>query len=53
MENKRYSHSFTSSSMAKEKRHSAYYKLLHSVREGETIRIKRGVYASKSNWRTQ
>ena len=46
MEGKRYSNSFTSSGMVKEEGRAAYYKLLESVRDGDTIRIKRGVYAT-------
>ena len=46
MEGKRYSNSFTSSGMAKEEGRAAYYKLLDSVRDGDTVRIKRGVYAT-------
>lgn len=46
MESKRYSNSFTSSGMVKEEGRTAYYKLLGSVRDGKTVRIKRGVYAS-------
>lgn len=46
MEGKRYSNSFTSSGMVKEEGRAAYYKLLDSVRDGDTIRIKRGVYAT-------
>ena len=46
MEGKRYSNSFTSSGMVKEEGRAAYYKLLDSVREGDTVRIKRGVYAT-------
>ena len=46
MESKRNSNSFTSSGMVKEEGRAAYYKLLDSVREGDTVRIKRGVYAT-------
>lgn len=46
MEGKRYSNSFTSTGMVKEEGRAAYYKLLDSVRNGDTIRIKRGVYAT-------
>ena len=46
MEGKRYSNGFTSSGIIKEKGRAAYYKLLESVRDGDTIRIKRGVYAT-------
>ena len=46
MKGKRYSNSFTSSGMVKEEGRAAYYKLLESVRDGDTIRIKRGVYAT-------
>ena len=46
MKGKRYSNSFTSSGMVKEEGRAAYYKLLDSVRDGDTIRIKRGVYAT-------
>ena len=46
MEGKRYSNSFTSSGMVKEEGRAAYYKLLDSVRDGDTVRIKRGVYAT-------
>lgn len=37
---------FTSSSEIKEVGRTAYYKLLNKVREGEAVRIRRGVYAS-------
>lgn len=37
---------FTSSSEIKEAGRTAYYKLLDKVREGEAVRIRRGVYAS-------
>lgn len=46
MEGKKYSNSFASSGMAKEEGRAAYYKLLDSVRDGDTVRIKRGVYAT-------
>lgn len=46
MKSKRCSNSFTSSGMVKERGRTAYYKLLSSVRDGETVRIKRGVYAN-------
>lgn len=46
MESKRYANSFTSSGMVKEEGRTAYYKLLDSVRDGDTVRIKRGVYAT-------
>ena len=46
MAGKRYSNSFTSSGMVKEEGRAAYYKLLDSVRKGDTVRIKRGVYAT-------
>lgn len=46
MESKRYANSFTSSGMVKEEGRTAYYKLLESVRDGDTVRIKRGVYAT-------
>ena len=46
MERKRYRNSFTSSGMVKEEGKAAYYKLLDSVRIGDTVRIKRGVYAT-------
>ena len=46
MEGKRYSNSFTSTGMVKEEGRTAYYKLLDSVREGDTLRLKRGVYAT-------
>lgn len=46
MENKRYTNSFTSSGTVKEEGRTAYYKLLDSVRNGDTVRIKRGVYAT-------
>lgn len=46
MEGKRYTNSFTSSGMVKEEGRTAYYKLLDSVRDGDTVRIKRGVYAT-------
>ena len=45
MESKRYNNSFTSSSIVKEEGRTAYYKLLDSVRDGDAVRIKRGVYA--------
>lgn len=32
--------------MVKEEGRTAYYKLLDSVRDGETVRVKRGVYAT-------
>ena len=37
---------FISSSEAKEKSRSAYYKLLDSAREGNMVCIRRGVYAT-------
>lgn len=37
---------FTSSSEMKEVGRAAYYKLLDKVRDGEAVRIRRGVYAS-------
>ena len=46
MEGKRYSNSFTSTGMVKEEGRTVYYKLLDSVREGDTLRLKRGVYAT-------
>jgi len=46
MKSKRYNNSFTSSSMVKEEGRTAYYKLLDSVRDGDAVRIKRGVYAT-------
>ena len=46
MEGKKYSNSCASSGMAKEEGRAAYYKLLDSVRDGDTVRIKRGVYAT-------
>ena len=46
MEGKRYSNSFTSSGMVKEEGRMAYYKLLDRVRDGDAVRIKRGVYAT-------
>lgn len=46
MEGKRYTNSFISSGMVKEKGRTAYYKLLDSVRDGDTVRVKRGVYAT-------
>lgn len=46
MEGKRYRNSFISSGMVKEKGRTAYYKLLDSVRGGDAVRIKRGVYAT-------
>lgn len=46
MEGKRYTNCFTSSGMVKEEGRTAYYKLLDSVRDGDTVRIKRGVYAT-------
>ena len=41
-----YNNSFTSSSIVKEEGRTAYYKLLDSVRDGDAVRIKRGVYAT-------
>lgn len=46
MKGKRYGNSFTSSGIVKKEGMSAYYKLLDSVRDGDTVRIKRGVYAT-------
>lgn len=46
MKGKRYSNSFTSSGMVKEDGRTTYYKLLESVRNGDMVRIKRGVYAT-------
>ena len=46
MEDNRYTNCFTSSGMVKEEGRTAYYKLLDSVRDGETVRVKRGVYAT-------
>ena len=46
MGDKRESNCFISSEMAKEEGRAAYYKLLDSVRDGDTVRIKRGVYAT-------
>lgn len=46
MEGKKSTNRFTSSSMVKEEGRTAYYKLLESVRGGDTVRIKRGVYAT-------
>lgn len=46
MEVKRYPNCFTSSGMVKEEGRTAYYKLLDSVRDGDTVRVKRGVYAT-------
>ena len=46
MKGKRYSNSFTSSGMVKEDGRTAYYKLLESARDGNMVRIKRGVYAT-------
>lgn len=46
MESKNHGNRFTSSATAKEEGRTAYYKLLDSVREGETVRVKRGVYAT-------
>lgn len=46
MKGKRYSNSFTSSGIVKEEGMAAYYRLLDSVRDGDTVRIKRGVYAT-------
>lgn len=46
MEGKRYDNCFTSSGMVKEEGRTAYYKLLESARDGDTVRIKRGVYAT-------
>lgn len=37
---------FTSAMNAKEDSRSAYYRLLDGVREGDVVRIRRGVYAS-------
>lgn len=45
MEGKIYKNSFTSASMVKEEGRTAYYKLLSKVRSGDTVRIRRGVYA--------
>lgn len=45
MEGKIYKNSFTSASMVKEEGRTAYYKLLGKVRSGDTVRIRRGVYA--------
>lgn len=41
-----HTNSFTFSETVKEKGRTAYYKLLDSARSGETVRIKRGVYAT-------
>ena len=46
MERKRYRNSFTSSGMVTDEGKAAYHKLLDSVRIGDTVRIKRGVYAT-------
>lgn len=46
MKVKHYTNSFISSSTVKEEGLTAYHKLLDSVRDGETVRIKRGVYAT-------
>ena len=46
MDGKRFTNSFTSSGMVKEEGRTAYYKLLDCVRDGEAVRIKRGVYAT-------
>ena len=46
MEGNRYSNSFTSTGMVKEEGRTVYYKLLDSVREGDTLRLKREVYAT-------
>lgn len=46
MKKKKYSRSFISSGIVKEEGRSAYYKLLDSVRVGNTVRVKRGVYAT-------
>lgn len=46
MEVKRYDNCFISSGMVKEEGRTAYYKLLESVRNGNTVRIKRGIYAT-------
>lgn len=46
MKKKEYSKSFISSGIVKEEGRSAYYKLLDSVRDGNTMRVKRGVYAT-------
>ena len=46
MKGKRYSNSFTSSGMVKEDGRTAYCKLLDSARDGDMVRIKRGVYAT-------
>ena len=46
MEGKAPLNSFSSSGIVKEGGRSAYYKLLDSVHDGDTVRIKRGVYAT-------
>ena len=46
MEGKAPLNSFSSSGIVKEGGRAAYYKLLDSVRNGDTMRIKRGVYAT-------
>ena len=46
MEGKALFNSFSSSGIVKEGGRAAYYKLLDSVRNGDTMRIKRGVYAT-------
>ena len=46
MEDKRDRNSFISSGMIKEDGRTAYYKILDSVRTGETVRVKRGIYAT-------
>jgi predicted transcriptional regulator of viral defense system len=45
MENEQANNTFTSAMQAKDEGRAAYYKLLNSVRSGETVRIRRGVYA--------
>lgn len=42
----RNSNSFTTSEIERGKGRSAYYRLLNSVRHGDMVRIKRGVYAT-------
>lgn len=46
MKGVRHTNSFTSAETVKEIGRTAYYKLLDSARNGEAVRIKRGVYAT-------
>lgn len=46
MEGKIYSNCFTSSAIVKRAGRTAYYKLLDRVRDGNMVRIKRGVYTT-------